>query len=102
MFDVTTTHWIVLLAVFLGCFARTAMPYLRKAKDAAEKDPKAPFDFHWSYAVTFLFALVESLIASVIALPLVTVDLGMGSVLIFCGAFAWAYMSTDMANRISS
>ena len=102
MFDITTAQWILLFAVFLGCFARSVMPYLRKAKEAAEENPKAPFDFHWSYLVTFLFAFVESIIVTVIALPLVTVDITAGPILIFCGAFGWAYMSTDVANRASS
>jgi len=98
----TLTQIVIFFAVLLGVLLRTAMPYLKKAKEAAEKDPKASFDFHWSYALTFLIVFIESTVAAIIALPLLPADPTISRILLFCGAFAWAYMSNDIANRISS
>lgn len=96
----TWAQVIVFAAIFLGCLVRTTIPYLRKAKEAVETEPDKPITFKWTYAVTFLIALTESGIAALVALPLFVIDFTLAPLLLFCGGFAWAYMSNDIANRI--
>jgi len=88
--------WLVIfLGVFMGCLARTTLPFLRKAKE----NPDIKFEFR--YLVTFGFNVMASLIASMLLLPTIQVSDGTMST-IFTTAFIAGWGAQDLLNNILS
>lgn len=87
---------VIALGVFLGCLARTLLPYLQKLK----AEPTLKFDP--KYLVTFIVALVESGIATLLLFGAVPSELFTAPIsrfLVFVTAFSWAYTSNDVLNK---
>jgi putative flippase GtrA len=85
---------IAFLGVFLGCLVRTVLPFLQKLKE----NPDTPFE--WKYLVTFVIAIIESLIVGFLVFSAFPLNLTLSPLLSFLTAFSWAYTSNDVFNRI--
>lgn len=97
IFDFMTPEELAFFAVLVGTLTRTVLPYLQKHRD----DPTIVFSP--SYIVTFAIALVESLIVSLLSFVSLPPDILAAQITplaMFAAAFAWAYMSNDLFNRV--
>ena len=59
--------WIVLGGIFLGCVARTFIPWLKKRKAAIKAGE--PFKFDNSFLVTLALGLAVSMVTAMMAYP---------------------------------
>lgn len=87
---------VAFIGLFLGCLARVALPFLRKAKEAA--DAGQPIKFELRYLITAIFSVVIAVIEAMILFP--TFNLPAESALVVAFLFGWA--NTDVLNEIVS
>lgn len=87
---------LAFVGIFLGCFARAILPFLKKLNQQAEAENPPPWK--WRYCWSGLVALLVSGIAAMVVLPSFQIpDAGMFP--LAC-AFGWA--ATDVLNTMIS
>jgi hypothetical protein len=91
-----TPEVIAFIGVFLGCLARTVLPYLKKARDAATENK--PFKFDYKFAITSVVAFIESIVVSILLFTKVPIDVSISGVYLFISSFSWAYTTNDFIN----
>jgi len=86
--------WLVLGGIFLGCLARTFIPWLKKKKEAAKADQ--PFKFDNSFLITMAFGLAVSMTTAIMIYPQFVMAEGAA----FPAAFIFGYGTQDLTNRL--
>ncbi|MDI6814037.1 MAG: hypothetical protein QMD10_10930 [Desulfitobacteriaceae bacterium] len=88
--------WLVaFLGIWLGCFSRLLLPYLRKARE----NPQLKFDP--KYLVTFAVSLIMALIASIVVMASFTIPETAGYT-VFFSSFLTGWAATDILNEITA
>jgi len=85
---------VAIIGIFLGCFARTVFPYLKKV----EENPDTAFDR--KYLVSLLIALISSVIGAILIIPSFQVPQG-ATVVVFSIAFTTGWGANDILNEIA-
>ena len=85
---------VAILGIFLGCFARTVFPYLKKL----EENPDTAFDK--KYLISLLLALVSSIIGAVLIVPSFQIPQG-ANIVVFSIAFTTGWGANDILNEIA-
>ena len=85
--------WLVLGGIFLGCLARTFIPWLKKKKEAAKASQ--PFKFDNSFLITMAFGLAVSMTTAIMIYHQFVVS---GAA--FPAAFIFGYGAQDLTNRL--
>jgi len=89
---------VIFLGVFLGCLARSLIPFMRKLAMFAKEHE--PFSWDHRYTASLIVAVFVGFVASIFVLPTI-VEHGLGSgVLAFCGAFLIGFGSNSIVNEI--
>ncbi len=89
---------LVFLGVFLGCLARSVLPFLRKAREAAERG--LAFSWDHRYTVSFAVALLVAWVSAVLITPSVVIEGPTGPLVVFCTAFAVGFGSNGFLNEL--
>lgn len=91
---------IVLIAAVLAVLVRTAVPFLRKAKEAADDGKELKFDRKYIY--TLLLSGVGSVVGGILLFPSLINQIpdGASGLMIFASIFGIAYASNDILNDI--
>lgn len=89
------TEIIVAIGIFLGCFLRSFLPWLKKKSQAAKAGQQVKWENR--YVWTLVFNLVVALIATILILPTFQVP----SEYIFSFAFTFGWASQDIVNKIA-
>jgi hypothetical protein len=85
---------VAIIGIFLGCFARTVFPYLKKV----EEDPDTVFDK--KYLVSLLIALISSIIGAILIIPSFQIPQG-ANMVVFSIAFTTGWGTNDILNEIA-
>ena len=89
---------VIFLGVFLGCLARSLVPFMRKLGELAKEGKPLTWDHR--YTASLVVATFVGFVASIFVMPTVpTAELGSG-VLAFCGAFLIGFGSNSIVNEI--
>ena len=94
-----STEVAVVLALVIGVFSRTILPYLKKKSE----DPNMKFDLKFLY--TCVGALVSSILVASGVLSVIPPELlEVTGVKLFLGVFAWCFqhVSNDVFNEMVS
>lgn len=88
--------WVVFTAIFLGCLARSLIPYMRKMKEA--RATGQPLKWDNTYTITTAFAIVTAGIAALLILPTAQAA---NPRMLFPLAFGAGWASQDVLNTIA-
>ena len=91
--------YVALLAIFFGILSRTLLPYLRKRREAAKKEPTEILAFDAVYLETAIYSLIVSMIATILIFPAYAIP-DVPAVYVFASAFAYGWMSNDVINEV--
>ena len=90
---------IIFLGVFLGCLARSLVPFMRKLGELAKEGKPLAWDHR--YTASLIVAVFVGFVASMFVLPTAIVEHALGSgLLAFCGAFLIGFGSNSIVNEI--
>ena len=82
--------------IFLGCFARAVLPFLKKLKQYSESE--TPVQWQWRYMWSPFVSLMLSGITAAVVLPSFNLPDGV----VFPLAFSVGWTSTDIFNTMIS
>jgi len=88
---------VIFLGVFLGCLARSLIPFMRKLGKLAREGKPLAWDHR--YTVSLIVAVFVGFVASMFVMPTVPAGLGSG-ITAFCGAFLIGFGSNSIVNEI--
>jgi hypothetical protein len=86
--------WLVLGGIFLGCLARTLIPWLKKRKEAAKTGEAIKFDN--SFLITLALGLAVSMTTAMLVYPQFVLAEGVA----FPAAFIFGYGAQDLTNGL--
>ena len=90
----------IFLGVFLGCLARSLVPFMRKLSKFAKWEGK-PFTWDHHYTASMIVAIFVGFVASMFVLPTAIAEHGLGGgLLAFAGAFLIGFGSNGIVNEI--
>ena len=89
---------VIFLGVFLGCLARSLVPFMRKLGELAREGKPLAWDHR--YTASLIVATFAGFVASMFVMPAVPMaELGSG-VAAFCGAFLIGFGSNSIVNEV--
>jgi len=88
------TEIIVALGIFLGCFLRALLPWLKKKSEAAKAGEQVKWESRFVW--TLVFNLVVALIATILILP----SFPISGEYVFVFAFTFGWSSQDIVNKL--
>jgi len=88
----TEAEVIAAIGIFLGCFGRAFLPFLKKKADSA-----APLKWDSRYTSTILFNLAVAVVVTMMVLPSFEVP----SQFILPLAFVYGWSSQDIVNKLA-
>ncbi len=91
--QVITPEIVAFIGILLACLIRTAVPYLKKKKD------DLALKFQLRYLVSFVVVVVIGFASAILLFPLFIIPES-SYIYIFCAAFAFAWASNDIINKI--
>lgn len=92
-----TPEFIAFIGVLLGCLARTVIPYLKRARDAAAENKVFKFDY--KFVITGLVAFLESIVIALLLFTQVPIEVTVSGIYLFAASFGWAYTTNDIINQ---